>query len=114
MFRTAYPYAQVYPVQIGDYQDNAFDDGEKVVCAFGYSDVLDAQGFPTALTGPDSRMIYQEYGVCDILGGGYSSPQECTGYLRVYAKKADGTQGNQCYGQAKLMFNYEGGSGGKY
>lgn len=87
-----------------------FDDGQYVQCEFGYADAHDSYGFPMPLSGSDTSVRMQVRGGADQWM--YSMPEDSSAYLTVSARNPDGTVGEQCWGESKTSFNYEGKGGG--
>lgn len=92
-----------------DTEGAGFTRGEYVRCTIGYRNQLSADGFPTI--GSDwNKFILRQHGNGALTDweNEWSYEEDSSSYIRIFAKKADGTQGNQCYGEQKVSFNFDG------
>ena len=101
---------RVTPVSIGEDNGAVFSTpGQYVRCTLGYTDAIGADGFPS-IEGDQSRYRLSERGGCGMTDweSEYGVPEECSSYVRVFARNADGTNGQMCFGEAKITFNWDG------
>lgn len=108
--------SRLTPVAIGQDSGGGFDMGEYVYCQVGYSDNIDSRGFPSFGSDANRHRLTHRGGDC-WWGAGmdtqYNHPQDCAAWIGVYARNADGTNGEKCFGDGKIEFNYADGGGGK-
>lgn len=92
-----------------DTEGAGFTRGEYVRCTIGYRNQLSADGFPTIGSDWNKFILRQRgNGALTDWENEWSYEEDSSSYIRIFAKKADGTQGNQCYGEQKVSFNYDG------
>ncbi|PJL52329.1 hypothetical protein B9Y60_10540 [Stenotrophomonas maltophilia] len=92
-----------------DSEGIGYTQGEYARCVIGYRNILAADGFPS-INGDESKFLLRQRGNGALTDwdNSWSTADDSSSYLRVFAKNADGTQGQQCYGEQKVSFNYEG------
>lgn len=96
-------------VDVGEDSGAGFDLGEYVYCTVGYADAIGADGFPS-IEGDAFRYRVSSRGGGCWMGDWdtyYSHGEDCSAYVRVFARNADGTAGAQCFGEAKITFNWQ-------
>lgn len=105
----AFTNARITPVSISnDEAGEGFYNGQYVRCSLGYADSIAFDGFPN-MDGQSFKYILKHRGAGPFSDWdvSYFNSEEAVSYVEIFARNADGTQGNQCFGEAKIIFNYD-------
>lgn len=102
----AFTGVRLTPVDIAEDNGGGFFNGQYIGCKMGYADAIDAEGFPDIQGWENYYRLRFTGGVPSGWTWDYSAPEDTSVQITVFAKNPDGSEGQRCFGTAKVEFNY--------